>query len=1178
MDLQRLNGPPLWIGSGVVATFVLLFANARRLHLDVLLLALVLVVVVLGVVVYFLVRRLLALRAAEAIEHTLTRQADRDIERSVPGKIAEVRDLKADLQAAIEALKRANVIKRAGEGALAELPWYMLLGPEASGKSALVRQSGLHFALSDDQQNPRAVRGVGGARGFEWWLTEEGVLLAMSGKTLARSAFDDTDDWQEFLLALREQRQGRALNGVMVTVAVDQLADRPEAAIDALGRQVRERIRELVHHLGVVFPVYVVFTRCDRVAGFAEFFEDLTPEERRQVWGATLPLKRAETAAAEALFEQESQRLAGVLSQRRLERVGALVDPLQRARAFAFPLQFERLRAPLARFIQVTFQRDPVEEGVPLRGFYFTCAGTEGEPVDRVLAPAVGALGLEMVKTAPPPLGQGSWFAERLFTSVVFPDKALAAPSKQALRADARRRVWMVGGAAGLFVVLTLLFSWLSCANFGLIGETERIARDVVRISGNHSMSDLEVREVQELDRLRLQILELERVSTDRPFRGYLAFNSAGGLRREAARVWARSSADVFLGLAVGVMRDSLARGAGSFPAYFERYRVYRLLTDRRASLQPADSTVIAEQLRLALTFSERFIENDREELRRLVPPLAAFIASHDAALAAVSDERLALDIPVARTAAARVAATWNSDSLYRYMIDVTTRQLGGRRDLGFDSLVTNAQRLQGDHLVPGPFTREGWTTVVGPRIAWYAIQVERDTLLGAAFRDVAGGRGRPDPATELGSRYSADYVGQWGSFLRGIHLRPGSEGTNGLLATLRDLALPGSEIVTVLEKVRHQTRLGVERNSGVAQVEQDFDVLDAFFRPSDYDARLSGWARFWRGLTKVKAKPGSLPQVLSPTKVEGEYRTRILEKTAIDMDKATREGQSASTALSEGRNRLTALLSGLSGGRAGQRGVPMVDALLRMPLLMAQEGMRPQEETIVQQGASDAYQQQVMSAVQSKLLPYYPFSGSASSPDIGLADFNAFFKPGGEFDGLYEAALKNYVRPDGSPIAGGVPAEVVGLVKKCRAIQQAFFASGAEAALTVVATPAGQPEPSDPKLSVGWIALRTRGSAARYDANKPVKDYTLEWPGTGPELGASVAANLATDITTPGQWGFFRLVGGRVTSESGSSVEATWTLTVTKAGGGTIQVSWKLETPGRPCPFKRGFFRITQP
>ena len=77
----------------------------------------------------------------------------------------------------------------------------------------------------------------------------------------------------------------------MVAISLSDLlaAERGRAA-DARPRDPRARCKELHDELGVRFPVYVLFTKADLIAGFVEFFDDLGREEREQVWGMTFPL------------------------------------------------------------------------------------------------------------------------------------------------------------------------------------------------------------------------------------------------------------------------------------------------------------------------------------------------------------------------------------------------------------------------------------------------------------------------------------------------------------------------------------------------------------------------------------------------------------------------------------------------------------------------------------------------------------------------------------------------------------------------------------------------------------------------------------------------------------------------------------------------------------------------
>jgi type VI secretion system protein ImpL len=40
----------------------------------------------------------------------------------------------------------------------------------------------------------------------------------------------------------------------------------------------------------MVLPVYLLFTKCDLIQGFVEYFNDLRKNERGQIWGFTVPL------------------------------------------------------------------------------------------------------------------------------------------------------------------------------------------------------------------------------------------------------------------------------------------------------------------------------------------------------------------------------------------------------------------------------------------------------------------------------------------------------------------------------------------------------------------------------------------------------------------------------------------------------------------------------------------------------------------------------------------------------------------------------------------------------------------------------------------------------------------------------------------------------------------------
>ena len=85
---------------------------------------------------------------------------------------------------------------------------------------------------------------------------------------------------------------------------------------------IRARLDELHEKLGVQFPVYLTFTKTDLIAGFSEFFANLTSNEREQVWGSTFEFTASkDNSTALADFDKEFQALMQRLNERVLRLV-----------------------------------------------------------------------------------------------------------------------------------------------------------------------------------------------------------------------------------------------------------------------------------------------------------------------------------------------------------------------------------------------------------------------------------------------------------------------------------------------------------------------------------------------------------------------------------------------------------------------------------------------------------------------------------------------------------------------------------------------------------------------------------------------------------------------------------------------------------------------------------------
>ncbi len=107
--------------------------------------------------------------------------------------------MEAECEKSVRALKSSK-IGRSGRDALGLLPWYVIIGPPGSGKTTAIRSSGLKFPFGKSS----AVRGVGGTRNCDWWMTNDAILLDTAGRWSTED--DDKDEWLAFLAACRDGR------------------------------------------------------------------------------------------------------------------------------------------------------------------------------------------------------------------------------------------------------------------------------------------------------------------------------------------------------------------------------------------------------------------------------------------------------------------------------------------------------------------------------------------------------------------------------------------------------------------------------------------------------------------------------------------------------------------------------------------------------------------------------------------------------------------------------------------------------------------------------------------------------------------------------------------------------------------------------------------------------------
>ncbi len=309
-----------------------------------------------------------------------------------------------------------------------ELPWYVFIGAPGSGKTTALLNSGLKFLLPSSTSGV-PVAGVGGTRNCDWWFTEEAVMLDTAGRYTTQESNSKADSaaWHGFLALLKEFRPRQPLNGAFVTASLPDLMLWTKIERSKFSTHVRMRLAELYAALGFRFPVYLLVTKVDLLAGFLEFFGDFDPERRGQVWGTTLELE-VDSVTLESRYLKEFAPLEARLNAEMLAHLHEERDLQRRAAIYRFPQQFHPVGPLVAEFIAQAFTAQVEHKAPQLRGIYYTSGTQQGNPIDRVLGTLVRTFNLERGKATERNNSGRSYFITRLLREVVLREQNLAAP------------------------------------------------------------------------------------------------------------------------------------------------------------------------------------------------------------------------------------------------------------------------------------------------------------------------------------------------------------------------------------------------------------------------------------------------------------------------------------------------------------------------------------------------------------------------------------------------------------------------------------------------------------------------------------------------------------------------------------------------------------------------------
>lgn len=412
--------------------------------------------------IIWIARAVRAKRAAARLDEMVHGQLDQAVTFAKPEMRADTDVLREKMLQAVKSIKTSRLGHTHGNAALYELPWYVIIGNPAAGKSTAIFNSGLQFPFEDSMSN--VVQGIGGTRNCDWYFTTEGIVLDTAGRYSVST--EDRLDWLTFLELLKKNRPRAPINGVIIAASMAELSgSTPEFAID-LAKNLRQRVQELTERLEVFVPVYVVFTKADLIAGFTEFFSTLDPADRENPWGATLPFDGKGDSDALEAFDTHFDVLSEGLKEMSLSQMAMRRGDGSNLGLLTLPLEFAAIKPALRTFIATLFEENPYQFKPVFRGFYFTSAIQEGASVHRASERIARQFKLDRRGEGigeQTPAGGTGYFLKGLFRKVIFADKQLVRQYSSTRRTRMRYAAFL--GSVALLAVALAGWTWSYTSN-----------------------------------------------------------------------------------------------------------------------------------------------------------------------------------------------------------------------------------------------------------------------------------------------------------------------------------------------------------------------------------------------------------------------------------------------------------------------------------------------------------------------------------------------------------------------------------------------------------------------------------------------------------------------------------------------------------------------------------------
>ncbi|MBM3546280.1 MAG: type VI secretion system membrane subunit TssM [Alphaproteobacteria bacterium] len=1094
----------------------------------------------------------------------------------------ELQSIGERLRDALQLLKQSRFGKSGGLR-LYQVPWYVLLGPPGSGKTTALSRSGLDFPLQE-RLGQLPVTGIGGTHNCDWWIADRAVFIDTAGRYTTHDSHKEVDQrvWHGLLDILKKHRPRQPLNGALIMLPLPELARMGEEERATVSKAIRFRLTEVQERLGTRLPVYMIFTKCDLIPGFIEFFSPLNKAKRAVPLGVSLPYDSGSGTDPVAGFGSAFDGLVDDIRRQVLRRLNQEPDIGSRSLVLEFPFQLASLRDTALEFLARTFGRNRLERPSLLRGFYFTSGTQSGDLADGLAGQLEQKFAIGAERRAEVQEGAErtrSYFVSGLLTDVVLKEAGLAGTDwavvhRRRLRAWAAAAVSLV---ATLCLGSVLAFSWLGSqqALGGLEGDADLLneasARRAQVLQDRTLISTLGA-----LDRARAIVTQ----ATERERSSFaLGIYQGDAVVASASSLYGRMLDGLLLPAVVNRLAEQVRTGSSRADFLFPALKSYLMATNAGVY----DGAFLTQWL--TLDWNARNPAANQAALRDS-------FATHMRTLAAAGprpgvrpDDAL---VEAARRALATTSMADRGYGLLKQLPEVTALPPWRVVDHAGPAAPRALRRLSGVQLwegVPGLYTYDAFHAVVLPALP----EVAR---LAAAEAWVVDDRRATDEARQADlikailALYLDDYGRAWDAILADVTVAP-LDSIAQASDVLNALSGPTSPLKLYLEAVLRETTLepgpkkdadprgalagaaatatgvsaaGVTSATGIATRLNQTSALARLFPTTGADAgpppgqpindRFRDLRAFVRG-----PEGGAAP----------------LEEVIKEFGEVFKQVNQVAQSPDQGRAMLASLQRSTTSGTGPFTKLRQLSATMPGPVARSVSTLINSGQSVTGDQARDRlntiWTASVVPACRA-LEARYPLVTEAQL-DAPLEDFAQLFGPKGVLQDFFDKELKGFVDTEVSPWrwqrSGGtdlrLSADTLTMFETAAQIRQGLFGNAEKPTVRF------DIEPVELDQRANQAQIEIDGAAILY-RHEPPRPTAVKWPG---EKGAvritfqPAIANEPSSVSFEGPWAWFRLLRTATLTRQGDNYLAEFTV-----GSRKMTVRLRPSALGNPFDLSR--------